>query len=394
MRHIRIGLLSALTAALLAACGGDDVTVPGSGEPAGAPTTKGNFTSVVSFGDSLSDLGAYAPVTSFAGNGLPPYLGGKFTTNFTTATASGTGWVENVATALGLVITPAEVGFAGQSVKCPIELTQPTLASTCTGYGQAGARVTDPNGYNHQNGFLTVPLKTQVANHLARFGNFKDTDLVLVSIGFNEVFVQFEQNFVPAFMTAYGQWQAGQISEDQFKAVVFSAQTDAQQEMKTAALEMADLVRNQILAKGAKYVAVTTLIDMSKTPEALALPEAIRPLLNVLPQTFELWLRDGLTNQPVKIVDMRTLFDDMTTNPGTYGFVNITSPACDETKMPAASGGSSLFCNTTPGAAYSALAAGADVNTWLFADGVHPTSGGYRAVSDAVLKQLQSFGWI
>ena len=28
-------------------------------------------------------------------------------------------WIENLATALGLVVTPAEVGFAGTSVKCP-----------------------------------------------------------------------------------------------------------------------------------------------------------------------------------------------------------------------------------------------------------------------------------
>lgn len=394
MRHFRIGLMSVLTAALLAACGGDDVTVPGSGEPSGAPTSKGTFTSVVSFGDSLSDLGTYSPATSFTGDGLPPYLGGKFTTNFTTATASGTLWVENVAAALGLMITPAEMGFAGKSEPCPIEKVYPSLANTCTGYGQAGSRVTNPDGFNHLNGFLTVPVKTQIANHLARFGSFKDTDLVLVSVGFNEVFVQFEQYFVPAFMAAYTQWQTGQITEDQFKAIVFSAQTDAQQEMKDAALQLADLVRDQILAKGAKYVAVTTLIDMSRTPEALALPEAIRPMLNTLPQTFELWLRDGLTGQPVKFVDVRTVFDDMTTNPTLYGFVNVTSPACDPAKMPAASRGSSLFCNTTPGAPYNALAAGADASTWLFADGVHPTTGGYKAVSDAVLKQLQGFGWI
>ena len=408
MRHFRIGLMSILTAALLAACGGDDVTVPGSGEPSGAPTSLGTFTSVVSFGDSLSDLGTYSPATSFTGDGLPPYLGGKFTTNFTTATASGTLWVENVAAALGLMITPAEMGFAGKSEPCPIEKVYPSLANTCTGYGQAGSRVTNPDGYNHLNGFLTVPVKTQIANHLARFGSFKDTDLVLVSAGFNEVFVQFEQHYLPAFFAAL---QArtrpdNPISEDEFKALVFSAQTEAQQQMKTAAQELAALIRNEILAKGGKYVAVTTLIDMSKTPEGMALPlpvpeplltalrEAVRPQLNILPQTFELWLRDGLTGQPVKFIDVRSVFDDVMTNPATYGLVNTTSRACDAAKMSAATGGSSLFCNTTPGAPYNAQAAGADASTWFFADGVHPTTGGHKTFSDAILKQLQSFGWI
>src|SRR5438309_3290508 len=90
----------ALAALLLAACGGGDPDVPGTGSPAGAPTTKGSFTAVVSFGDSLSDVGAYAPATSLAGNGTPPFFGGKFTTNETSTGAPdanplGKIWVEN-----------------------------------------------------------------------------------------------------------------------------------------------------------------------------------------------------------------------------------------------------------------------------------------------------------
>ena len=66
MRVIRI--LSSWVAAtlLLAACGGSDPEVPGSGSPSGAPTTPGTFTAIVSFGDSLSDIGTYAPATSLA----------------------------------------------------------------------------------------------------------------------------------------------------------------------------------------------------------------------------------------------------------------------------------------------------------------------------------------
>ena len=142
-----------VSALLLAACGGGDPDVPGSGSPSGAPTTKGAFTAVVSFGDSLSDVGAYAPVTSLSGNGQPPFFGGKFTTNETSngapdANPLGKIWVENVAASLGITITPAEVGFNGQSVKCPIAAV-PALAGTCTGYGQGGSRVTDPMGIGH-----------------------------------------------------------------------------------------------------------------------------------------------------------------------------------------------------------------------------------------------------
>jgi outer membrane lipase/esterase len=398
MRPVQSWRLSLVVALLLAGCGGGDPEVPGSGSPSGAPTSKGTFTAVVSFGDSLSDVGTYTPATVIPGSSPPVYLGGKFTTNYSVGASTSTIWVENVASALGLMITPAEVGFAGQSVKCPIATAFPGLANTCTGYGQGGSRVTDPNGYNHAGGFLTVPVKTQIANHLARFGSFKDSDLVLVSIGFNEVFVQFEGSFVPAFLAAVAQRQAGQITDDQLQSLVFDAQSQAQAAMKTAALELADLVRTEILSKGGKYVAVTTLMDMAKTPEAATLPATARavlqPMLTILPETFELWLREGLTGQAVQILDVHSLIDDVLKNPANYGFTNVTAPACDSAKMPAAAKGSALFCNTTPLAPYNALAAGADVNTWFFADLNHPTTGGNKAVSDAVLKQLKAFGWI
>ena len=150
MRVIRI--LSSWVAAtlLLAACGGSDPEVPGSGSPSGAPTTPGTFTAIVSFGDSLSDIGSYAPATSLAGDGSAPYFGGRFTTNDTstgapTATPLGKVWVENLAASLGIVVTPAEVGFAGTSVQCPAAAV-PALATTCTAYGQGGARITHPDG--------------------------------------------------------------------------------------------------------------------------------------------------------------------------------------------------------------------------------------------------------
>ena len=139
MRSFRLVVPWAVSAVLLAACGGGDPDVPGSGAPAGAPTDKGTFTAIVSFGDSLSDVGTYAPATSLAGNGTPPFFGGKFTTNETSngvpdANPLGKVWVEDVAADLGILVTPAEVGFGGTSVKCPAA-ANPAIASTCTGYG-------------------------------------------------------------------------------------------------------------------------------------------------------------------------------------------------------------------------------------------------------------------
>jgi phospholipase/lecithinase/hemolysin len=114
---------------------------------------------------------------------------------------------------------------------------------------------------------------------------------------------------------------------------------------------------------------------------------------------FNLWLRDGLTGQPVQIIDTFALYKDAYQNPAKYGIVNNTVPTCDPDKIEVVTGGavtdgSSLFCNATPGAPYNGLRTGADVNTWQFADGVHPTTGGHKIISDAFIAQLKSFGWI
>ena len=59
-----------------------------------------------------------------------------------------------------------------------------------------------------------MPVVTQVANHLTRFGSFKSSDLILVYAGNNDVFTQFG-----AFAAAAAQIQAnaaaGLITPDQ-----------------------------------------------------------------------------------------------------------------------------------------------------------------------------------
>jgi phospholipase/lecithinase/hemolysin len=380
--------------ALLTACGGNDDPVPGTGEPSGAPTTKGTFTALVTFGDSLSDLGAYAPATSLTGNGAAPYFGGKFTANAAVANV----WVENLATTMGVVVTPGEVGFAGTSVKCPAAAVSPALAGTCTGYGQGGARVTDPNGIGKTTGALTVPMKTQIANHLARFTTFKASDLIILWGGNNDAFIQFGA-FSAAAATIQADAAAGRITADVANQRLFQAQTDAQYAMKAAALELSGYVKSEVLAKGGRYVVVMTLPDSTLTPFGTTLPPTAKPVLTALVDTFNLWLREGLTGVAVKIIDQNAPGKDVYANPAKYGLVNNTVPTCDAAKIQAITGGavtdgSSLFCNSTPGVPFNGIRTGADVNTWQFADGVHPTPGGHKVISDYVTLQLRAFGWI
>ena len=60
----------------------------------------------------------------------------------------------------------------------------------------------------------------------------------------------------------------------------------------------------------------------------------------------------------------------------------------------AATDGSSLFCNSTTGAPCYGLRAGADPQTWQFADDVHPTTHGHKVIGDAFANQLHLFNWI
>ena len=87
-----------------------------------------------------------------------------------------------------------------------------------------------------------------------------------------------------------------------------------------------------------------------------------------------------------------------------------STPVCDAAKVSTLTGGrvtdgSSLFCNTASATALSSLPAplntivntqraGTSTSTYAFADGVHPTTGAHKVLSDFVIEQIKGFGWI
>ena len=373
-------------AALLAACGGGD----------SGPTT----TRVVVFGDSLSDGGAYTPATQIPlgqAAGLPPFFGGKFTTNTFTgySAASNTStanlWIEWIAARVGVPITPHEVGFGPQTVKCPAA-SNPALANSCTNYAQGGSRVTNPAGVNNPNGtglvganptFFTRPMTTQVQFHLTKFGSFGAGDIVFVWGGHNDAFIQLGAVAATAITPA--------------AAVV---------NMQTAATELANLVKNEILAKGATRVAVMNLVDIALTPGYSGLPALNKALLTQLTAEFNTTLTAALSGSAARIIDVRAFLADAIANPSQYGLSNTTTQACDKAKIQVITSGrdtsgSSLFCNASPASAFTAplpnlngLKTGASASTYLFADDVHPTTGGHKVTSDLVIAKLKEFDWI
>jgi phospholipase/lecithinase/hemolysin len=350
------GLVTFAAIAVLAGCGGGSTSSP----------SKPQFSAVVSFGDSLSDVGSYAVATTDPTTGV--VTGGRFTTN------PGPIWVEDIAAKLNLTLTPNVTGYGTLNVKCP--------KPNCTGYGQGGSRVTDINGIGHATGALTIPMKTQMDNHLAANPTYKATDLVFVYGGNNDVFYQ--AGYVSAVVA--GASAAPGATAASVAAAGAAAQQTAGIAMATAATELAGYVRDKIIAKGAKYVVVMNLPDSAATPYGVSLG-ANAALLTGLVNTFNTTFQQAITTMAldVVVIDANAANKDVFANQVQYGVTNSTTPACDLVKL-APYGSSSLFCNATT------LIPSANAG-FLFADAVHPTTFGHRLFSDYVTLQLAKKGW-
>jgi phospholipase/lecithinase/hemolysin len=156
--------------------------------------------------------------------------------------------------------------------------------------------------------------------------------------------------------------------------------------MGTAGTELASYVNNMILAKGAKYVVVVNMPDLSKTPDALKQSADTQTLLNGMTVTFNARLLAGLAgNDNVLFIDLFTRFRDHAANPSAYGISNVTTPACDLTpaKNPL---GSSLVCSVNN------LIAG-DTSKYYFADNVHPTPLGQSLFASYISEELAKRKW-
>jgi outer membrane lipase/esterase len=341
-----------IAAAILASCGGGDGDTR-------IPPPQPKFTSLVSFGDSLSDVGTYAV------GAVKSVGGGKFTVNSPEART----WVELIAVRLGQSAPcAAQTGLNGDSAQgyfAPV-----TNFAGCTAYAQGGARVVDPvgpgnvslGGANAVIGELTVPVATQIRNHLAAHGgNFTGGEAVFVMAGGNDLLMQ-------------------------LAAVERGEQlVDAAGEMGKAGLQLALEVRF-LIANGAKYVVVLNLPDAGKSPMGLAQGAVQQELIQAMTQSFNAALRKGVENSPqVLYVDAFSRGRDQSANPARYGLTNVTDPACD--LSPAKNSlGSSLICtgaNVIPGA----------IDRYQFADTTHPTPYGHQLLADLVAGELSRRGW-
>ena len=371
-----------LLGVLLAACGGGG----GGGSSPGDQTPRTRFSAQVTFGDSLSDVGSYA-VGAIAAAG-----GGKYTINGdnrgVNPALTGKTWTELTAAQFGLPAPcAAQTGLQGDPAR---GLSVPVVNHAgCYGYAQGGARVSDPVGIGNiagspPLGLLTVPVVTQVANHLAAVGSrFQGTEIVFVMAGGNDLILQVQRLAAGAEAAAQA---AGPSGADRARAdYLFNTGPQAITQIATVASDLATLVRERIVGAGARYVVVNNVPDLARSPFGNAQAAGVQALIQAMVEAFNRALKVGLEGQSgVVLVDLYALTRDQIANPAPYGLTDVRTPACAQNQL----GGSALVCNA------SNTQAGADVSHYLFADSVHPTPFEHSLVAREVMRQMMVKGWL
>jgi phospholipase/lecithinase/hemolysin len=401
VRVTQIAIASAAFALLAACGGGSSSNNSSSSTPAGGVNLQ-----VVSFGDSLSDVGTYAPVIQAS------FGGGRFTTN------PGEVWTQKVAEYYGGTLTAAYQGGFGQ----------PLVAKSGYGYAQGGSDVVNPQGEGwapNNMAATTVPVVTQVANYLSAHSSFNGNQLVLVNGGANDIF---------QFSTAANLTALGTALQTQYPVLVGKGllpNTPAGQvqfiagylqqlptpQIAQAAAALAAQIQTMVNS-GATHVVVSTVPDIGNTPQGVqanAAAPGTAALLSGITAAYNGMLVQSLTSLgllgtgKVIVADAFTWLDQQLPNYQALGFtVSNTGTACNLTSMvanatayatanpsatngltPAQYGsqfGSSLFCSPQ-----TYTVAGAD-QTYMFADLVHPSTHMHALFAQFVQQQVAATG--
>lgn len=332
----RCAAILSVTTVLFTACGGRGGEGGGSNGGSASPPAGGIDLQVVSFGDSLSDVGTYAPIAGAVG-------GGRFTTN------PGQVWSQDVAQYYGGTLTAAYT----------IGPTHKLSAQNGLGYAEGGATVATPAD---QNDFLTdvignveMPVNQQVASYLNAHGSFNGNQLVLVWAGANDVL---RAGTPPA----------------------------ATKTVETAANTLAQLI-GQIVSNGGAHVVVVNLPNIGLSPKGLAASDVganLTQLSQLFNDTLNSALQSGGLQSKVIQVDAYTWTNQIVANFRANGFaVSNTGQACDASKTP---DDTSLLCSRP-----TYVSADAD-QTYMFADNLHPTTHLHTLFAQFVEQRVASTG--
>jgi phospholipase/lecithinase/hemolysin len=473
MRHYKF-VLSLIAAAALVGCGGGS----GSSSTGTAQAVRGQFSSLITFGDSLSDVGTYKVGT------VANLRGGTFTINGVGSGAlTGKNYTQLLAAQLNLPPPcPNQTGLIGDPA---LGFSVPVVTRReCTNYAQGGARVFDPkgSGFGSPLGPLTVPVAKQIQNHLAaNGGRFAPDALLLLLAGGNDVFESLgvigagaaaageaagaaegarvgamvfgstlTQSLAATASNPAAAAQAigvalasesarpGSTSETIVGVAVAAAATQpgnaavgspavfgplvaaAQSAAATAGAAAGarvgaaagaafftatapssvaamgrlgaaygNLIKTEIVAKGANFVTVITVPPAQLTPDALLASPEEREFIRLLVVAFNTQLAEVIASEPkILLIDSFTANLAQAADPKLFGVSNTTLRACDRNPARNILDGSSLVCTT------SNLITAPDIEHFAFADSSHPTPYGYLLLARLVSTGLIIKGWL
>ena len=294
-----------------------------------------SFSGVITFGDSLSDAGQYAALP-------PPYAfgAGSFTTNPDDV------WTQILAQAYGFDQTASLAGGSNYA-----------WGGAPTSYSVSGVPfplICIPS---------TLPCRSvaqQLSDYLSSNGGQADPNALYTYLaGGNDLF-----NYLGA---AGGGFITG-----------------AQAQSFTGASALTEVGQiGALQAAGANYIVVVNLPDFGVTPFFRGTDGAAAA--SGLSFVYNQTLNAGLASLADGIIPINAygLINEAIANPAAFGFSNVTGTACNLALLP---NGSSLFC--TPAAYVSP-----DANeTYLFADGVHPSGAAHALLASVVLSTLAAPG--
>jgi outer membrane lipase/esterase len=290
------------------------------------------FTSVVSFGDSLSDAGN----TTTADGNAATLAGNSFTTNNDPVFA------QIVAAAFGSTQTHSLVGGSNYA-----------FGGSCA---QAAGACVAP----------TLPrLNVQIGQYLTPRGGVADPKaLFTVWSGANDIFASI----------GGGVWATS-------PAIIAGSSGVAGAVVGNV---------NTLTNAGARTIVVFNLPDLGRTPQFGASTTTSAPF-NLAAVSYNSALNNGLAGRSnVVAINTFGIVNELIANPSLYGFTNVTGIACG----PGAPGVvSSAACGAVGSGNPFTYAAGTN-ETFLFADGVHPTGAAHRMLANVVVATLSAPGQV
>ncbi len=134
-------------------------------------------------------------------------------------------------------------------------------------------------------------------------------------------------------------------------------------------------------AAGAQYILVPTIPDIGLTPSSRAQGPVAMAQGTALAKAYNDALFGGLKAAGLQVIPLDTfhLLQEIVASPGTYGFSNISGTAC-QPQITA----QSLTCNPTSYVRPDAA------STYMFADGVHPTSATHQMLGQYAISILEA----